>query len=122
MRIAGGIVLWFVATLIGASSAGWFALAGLGWSDGFIHRSFWEAGESEIGVGFGVIALVVWLVLLALSGTILRRGSLRDSRRGRTAAIVLSVASIITVAALCVLAIGWPELPSETPSLPWNRA
>ena len=30
MRVAGGIVLWLVATLIGASAAAWFSLAGLG--------------------------------------------------------------------------------------------
>lgn len=122
MRVASGIVLWIVATLIGASAAFWFSLAGLGWSDGFIKRRYWEANESEITVGLGVIALVVWLVMLAVSVAVLRRGSVRDSRGWRTASIVLAVASILTVGALCGVSIAWPEVPSEIPSPPWNRA
>jgi len=122
MRIAGGIVLWFVATLIGASAAGWFSLAGLGWAGGFSKRYYWDETESGLTVGLGLIALVVWLVLLAASRTVLRRGSLRNSTGWRAASIVLAGVSVVTVIAVCVVAIGWPELPSEIPSPPWNRA
>lgn len=119
MRVAGGIVLWLVATLIGASAAAWFSLAGLGgWIRGAPLR---EDSESELTVGLGVIALVVWLVLLAISVVVLRRGSAQDSRGGRIASTLLAVVRILTVGVLRVIAIAWPELPSEIPSPPWNR-
>lgn len=122
MRAAGGIGLWLMATLIGASAAVWFALAGLDWSGEFTKRPYWEDSESEIGVGLGVIALVVWIVLLAFSAAVLRRGSLQKSRGSHISSVLLVIVSIAVVAGLSVLAIGWPELPSEVPSPPWNRA
>lgn len=87
-----------------------------------MERRYWEDSESELTVGLGVIALVVWLVLLGISVVVLRPGSAKDSRGGHTASTLLAVVSIVTVGALCVVAIGWPELPSEIPSPPWNRA
>lgn len=119
MRIAGGIALWVVATVIGLSAAGWFSLAGVGWSNGFITRPCWEEGESEIGVSFGVVALVVWLVLLVLSVFVLRGDAPATGRAGSIIAAVVSVALVVTV---CALVIAWPEPPSEYPLPPWNRA
>lgn len=106
MRIAGGIGLWLMATLIGASAAVWFALAGLGWSGEFTKRPYWEESESEIGVGLGLIALVVWLVLLVISAAVLRHGSLQQSRGSHISSVLLVLVSIAVVAGLSVLAIG----------------
>ncbi len=69
----------------------------------------------------GVAALVVWLVLLALSVVVLRRSSQGDSRGAHSASIALPVISVVAVVAVCVLAIAWPDLPVENPG-PWNRA
>src|SRR3546814_1797768 len=118
MRAVGGVALWVVATLIGLSAAGWFSLAGVGWSNGFIKRSYWEANEGEIGVGFGLVALLVWLVLLLLSVFVLRGDASAPGRRvGSVVAAAISIALVVTV---CVLVIAWPEPPSEYPLPPWK--
>lgn len=100
----------------------WFSLAGVGWSQGFITRTYWEEGEGEIGVTFAVIALVVWLILLRVFAAVLRGSSSAESRGARTTSLTLTVTSVAVVLGLCTLAIAWPELPSEYPSPPWNRA
>lgn len=122
MRIVWGIVLWFVATLTGVIGAGWFSLAGLYWSGGFTTRYYWEEGEGEIGVGFAVVTLIGWALLLWAMVAVMRGGRLRESRGARVAAIILVVLSVIIVVTLCVVALVWPEPPSEFPSPPWNRA
>ncbi|WP_085482125.1 hypothetical protein [Agreia pratensis] len=122
MRVVGGMVLWVVATLSGVLAAASFSLAGLGWSGGFVERRYWEEGEGQIGVAFGVAALLTWLVLLGLSVGVFRRGALRQSGSARATAVGLAALSVTVVVGLCVLAIGWPEPASEIPSPPWNRA
>lgn len=122
MRVVGGVSLWFVATLIGVVGAAWFSLAGLGWSGGFTTRSYWEEGESEIGVGFAVVGLAIWIAVLVWSTLVMRGGSLANSRGARAASNVLAAVSIAIVVLICILAIAWPEVPSEYPSPAWNRA
>lgn len=114
--------MWFIATVIGASAAFWFSIAGLGWSNGFMKRRLWEEGESDLGVGIGIVAVLVWLLLLGLSTFLLRGGSPRLSRDDRATSVVLPAVSVGVVVTLCVLAIAWPESPSEYPLPPWNRA
>ncbi|MEV4736870.1 MULTISPECIES: hypothetical protein [unclassified Microbacterium] len=125
MRLVGGVVLWLVATVCGVLGAGWLSLAGVGWDGGFIARSYWDDSESGIGVGFAVILLIAWLGLLGGSFAVMRGGGYersRTMRTMRTTSIVLAVVSIVGVLALCILAVGWPEPPTEYPSPPWNRA
>ncbi|KNY04738.1 hypothetical protein [Microbacterium sp. GCS4] len=122
MRLVGGVVLWLIATVCGVLGAGWLSLAGVGWDGGFIARSYWDDSESGIGVGFAVILLIAWLGLLGGSFAVMRGGEYEPSRAIRAASIVLAVVSIVGVLALCILAVGWPEPPSEYPSPPWNRA
>lgn len=122
MRAVSGVLLWLIATIIGFVGAAWFALAGVGWSGGFTQKYYWEEGESEIGIGFAVISLAVWVAVLVWSVFVLRGGSLADSRSARTASTVLAGISVAVVLVLCVTTIGWPEPPSEHPSPPWNRA
>lgn len=109
MRATWGVVLGVIATLVGASAAAWFSLAGVGWSGGFIERSYWEEGEGEIGVLFAVTALIVWVVLLGVAVLLLRPSSREDSTDSVSAAVLLTVVSVLTVSAVCVLSIGWPE-------------
>lgn len=122
MRVVGGVVLWMSATAIGVLAALWFAGAGLGWSGGFIRRSFWEEGESEFGVAFSILLLLVWLALLGASYAVMRGGHHPPSRGRTVAAIALATISLIVVVTACVISIGWPEPPSEYPLPPWNRA
>ena len=109
MRATWGVVLGVIATLIGASAAAWFSLAGVGWSGGFIERSYWEESEGEIGVVLAVAALVFWVLLLGVAFLLLRPGSLGDSPGGVSAAVLLTVVSVLTVSTLCVLSFAWPE-------------
>ncbi|WP_314428005.1 hypothetical protein [uncultured Microbacterium sp.] len=122
MRMLGGVLLWLAATVIGLIAALGFSGAGLGWSNGFIKRGFWEDVESEIGIGLSIFGLVGWLVLLGLS-TLVMRG---DGRETRTAArltlTLLLCISLVAVVLACAISIGWPEPPSEYPTPPWNRA
>lgn len=122
MRAVGGVLLWLVATIIGVVGAAWFSLAGLGWSGGFTTRYYWEEGESEIGIGIALFALAVWVAVLVWSVRVMRGGSFANSRGARASSVVLTVVSIAIVVLMCVLAIAWPEAPSEYPSPPWNRA
>lgn len=122
MRSVSGVLLWVVATVSGGVGAAWFSLAGLGWSNGFIKRSYWEEGESEIGVAFAVILLLVWLVLLSTSSAVMRGGSPRPARATLVTSRVLTGIGVALICTLCLLTIGWPEPPSEFPSTPWNRA
>ena len=122
MRLVGGVVLWLIATVCGVLGAGWLSLAGVGWDGGFIARSYWDDSESGIGVGFAVILLIAWLGLLGGSFAVMRGGEHEPSRAIRATSVVLAVVSIAGVLALCILAVGWPEPPSEYPSPPWNRA
>ncbi|QNA93538.1 MULTISPECIES: hypothetical protein [unclassified Microbacterium] len=121
MRLFSGLLLWLVATVSGVMGAGWFSLAGLGWSGGFITRSYWD-DESGIGVAFGIFGLVVWLGLLGASFAVLRGGAFPATRGMRIASVVLTIVSVVAVVTVCALAIGWPEPPSEFPTPPWNRA
>lgn len=122
MRVVGGVSLSLVATIFGVVGAAWFSLAGLGWAGGFTTRYYWEEGESEIGIGFAVVSLAVWVAVLVSSTWVMRSGSLADSRGARAASSVLAVVSIAIVVLICVLAIAWPETHSDYPSPPWNRA
>jgi|GEM_PF-3421987 len=122
MRRASGILLWIVATVSGVFGAGWFSLAGVGWSGGFIKRSYWDESESGIGVGFAVVALLIWLGLLIASFTVIRGGGAAPTRAARVTSILLTGVSVVIVVVLCGMSIGWPEPPSEFPSPPWNRA
>ncbi|MFK3678026.1 hypothetical protein ACI2IP_09845 [Microbacterium sp. NPDC090218] len=122
MRLFSGILLWLVATVSGIIGGAWLMLAGLGWSGGFFTRGYWEDGEGEIGVGFGVFGLLVWLGLLAASFAVLRGGAHPATRGRRIASVVLTVVSVAVVVTVGVLSLGWPEPPSEFPSPPWNRA
>ncbi|MGA7148165.1 MAG: hypothetical protein WBX17_06745 [Microbacterium sp.] len=122
MRAFGGVSLWLVATIVGVVGAGWFSLAGLGWSGGFTKRYYWEDGESGYSVGFALVSLAVWVALLVWSVRVMRGGSLADSRAARVTSTVLAMVSIAIVVVMCVLFIAWPETPSEYPSPPWNRA
>ena len=98
-----------IATLIGASASAWFSLAGVGWSSGFIERSYWEEGESGIGVMLAVAALVFWVVLLGVAVLLIRPRPRGDSHGSVSAVVLLTVLSVLTVSALCVLSIAWPE-------------
>jgi hypothetical protein len=122
MRLFSGILLWLVATVAGIIGCGWLTLAGLGWSGGFFTRGYWEDGEGEIGVAFGVFGLLVWLGLLGASFAVLRGGAYPATRGVRIASVVLTIVSILVVVVMGVLSLGWPEPPSEFPSPPWNRA
>ena len=122
MRQVSGILLWVVATVGGVLGAGWFGLAGLGWSNGFIKRIYWDESESGIGVAFGVFGLLIWLALLGTSFAVMRGGNRPPSRATRVTSAVLTAVSVVLVVVACVLVIGWPEPPSEFPTPPWNRA
>lgn len=122
MRQTSGTLLWLVATVSGAFGAGWFSLAGLGWSNGFIKRIYWDESESGIGIAFAIFSLMVWLGLLIASVAVMRGGAHAPSRAVRVTSTVLTVVSVVGVVTLCLLAIGWPEPPSEFPTPPWNRA
>lgn len=122
MRMLGGFLLWVVATLLGLLAAAGFSGAGLGWANGFIKRSFWEDGESEIGIGLSIFGLVVWLVLLGLSALTIRGGDQTASKTARVTSSVLVALSVAVVLVACVVSIGWPEPASEYPLPPWNRA
>jgi len=122
MRVVGGVVLWMLATAIGIVAALWFAGAGLGWSGGFIKRGFWEDGESEFGIAFSVLLLLLWLALLGASVAVMSGGRHPLSRGRRVGTIVLATIGLIVVVTACVISIGWPEPPSEYPLPPWNRA
>ncbi len=104
-------MLGIIATLIGSSASASFTLAGVGWSSGFIERSYWEEGESGIGVIFAVAALVVWVVLLGVAVLLLRPRSTEDFQGSMSATVALPVVSVVVVSTLCVLALAWPEPP-----------
>lgn len=122
MRVTGGIALGIVATLVGASAAVSFALAGLVWSDGFTQGQGWEQAESTFGVTIGVASLVGWLALLAASVVTLLAGKRRQLRSARVQAVLVALVSVAVVVTLCVLALLTPQPPSEYPLPPWNRA
>lgn len=122
MRLVGGILLWLIATVSGVFGAGWLSLAGVGWDGGFIKRISWDESESGIGVGFAIFSLVVWLGLLGGAFAVMRGGQYPTPRAVRAISTILTAVSLIGVVLLVVLAVGWPEPPSEFPTPPWNRA
>lgn len=122
MRIFLAIVLWIVGTAAGLLGAGFLSLAGLAWTDGFTTRGYWEEGESGFSVALGVGCFIVWLVLLGVGTVIFREGFPERSSRARTAAIVVNVVLIALVVGVCLLALLWPEPPSEFPTPEWGRA
>lgn len=119
--MTAGMLLWLLATVMGATAAAWFSLAGLGWGDdGFFTRIYWDESESGITIGFGVVALVVWGALLWPATVLVRN---RDGVRSHSVlALTMSLISVGIVVVLCCVALGWPEPPSEFPTPPWNRA
>ena len=102
MRFVVGIALWLVATASGLIAAAWFTLAGLGWSNGFFTRRYWEEGEGDIGVGLSVFGLVVWLALLWWSFAVIRGGSAPPSTAARVTSGVLVWVSVAAVLIACV--------------------
>ena len=122
MRLAGGVTVAVIATIIGLSAAWWFALAGLLFNGGWTTAYYWDPTESPIGVAFGVMALVVWLLLLVAAVAILRRDS--SGTRMVSPVLLWSVAGVSTAAVIvvCVMVFNAPQPPSEYPLPPWNRA
>lgn len=114
--------MWSVATVCGVLGAGWLSLAGVGWDGGFIKRIYWDESESGIGVAFAVFLLVAWLGILGGSFAAMRGGQYPPTFAVRVTSTVLTAVSVVGVLALCILAVGWPEPPSEFPPPPWNRA
>lgn len=123
MRTVTGTVLLIVATLIGLVGAFAFLETGLDWS--FSKPSSvledspqWDA-EREFSVGFGVSALVVWLVLAVTAFFALLLG--RERRRPAIASILVGLsAAVVLGAVIAVLSVS--PVGEQYPLPPWNRA
>lgn len=97
VRIVGSASLTIAATLIGLFGALMLGLAGLSLAGpGVTVIEYADSDDTEraIGIGMGIIALVVWLVLL-LSAVLVGLGGVHPKRERR--ATVWSIVGLSTV-------------------------
>jgi len=97
VRIVGSASLTIAATLIGLFGALMLGLAGLSLAGpGLTVIEYVDSDDTEraIGIGMGIIALVVWLVLL-LSAVLVGLGGVYPKRERR--ATVWSIVGLSTV-------------------------
>jgi len=97
VRIVGSASLTIAATLIGLFGALMLGLAGLSLAGpGLTVIEYADSDDTEraIGIGMGIIALVVWLVLL-LSAVLVGLGGVHPKRERR--ATVWSIVGLSTV-------------------------
>ncbi|MCM3501158.1 hypothetical protein M3667_04590 [Microbacterium sp. P26] len=122
MRIAGGIVLVVVATVIGLFGALMLGASGVSWVSGGVNQySDSDDSERAIGIAMGVAALIVW-ALLTWAAFAAVRGHRRGRQRASTVAgAVLMAVSIAVVGGATVWATSTPATVVENPPA-WNRA
>ena len=124
MRIVGGVSLATAATLIGLFGNLMLGLAGLSLAGPgltVIEYSDSDATERAIGIGMGIIALVIWLVLLLSAVLVGLRGGRTTRARRATVWIVVGLSTVLVLGTLFVVLATPPPL-SEYPLPEWNRA
>ncbi|GAA2941972.1 hypothetical protein GCM10010458_28800 [Microbacterium luteolum] len=124
MRIVGSVSLATAATLIGLFGNLMLGLAGLslaGPGVTVIEYSDSDDSERAIGIGMGIIALVVWLVLLFPAVLVGLRGGRPTRARRATVWIVVGLSTVLVLGTLFAVLATPPPL-SEYPPPEWNRA
>lgn len=86
-----------------------------------IEYSDSDDSERAIGIGMGVIALVVWLVLLLSAALVGLRGGRPTGARRVTVWIIVGLSTVVVVGTLIAVLATPPPL-SEHPLPEWNRA
>ena len=124
VRIVGSVSLATAATLIGLFGNLMLGVAGLSLAGpGLIVIQYSDSDDSEraIGVGMGVIALVVWLVLL-LSAVLLGLRGGRPTRARRATVWIVVGLSMVLVLGTLIPVLATPPPLNEYPLPEWNRA
>ncbi|MFB7252542.1 hypothetical protein [Microbacterium sp. NPDC056234] len=124
MRIVGSVALATAATLIGLFGilmlgASGLSMAGPGLT--VIEYSDSDDSERAIGIGMGVIALVVWLVLSLSAVLVGLRGGHPTRARRATVWIAVGLSTILVLGALIAVLATPPPL-NEYPLPEWKRA
>ncbi|MEJ1087341.1 hypothetical protein WDU99_03310 [Microbacterium sp. Mu-80] len=124
MRIVGVVSLAILATLFGLLGDLMLGVSGLtlaGPGLTVIEYSDSDDGERAIGIGMGIIALVVWVVLLLAAMPMGLRGERPTRARKATVWIVVGLSTILVLGPLIVVLATQPPI-SEYPLPEWNRA
>lgn len=106
MRIVGSVSLAIAATLIGLFGdlmLGVSGLSGAGPGLTVIEYSDSDDTERAIGIGMGVVALIVWLVLLLSAVLVGLRGGRPTRERRATVWIVAGLSTLLVLGALIVV-------------------
>lgn len=124
VRIVGSVSLVVAATLIGLFGTFMLGVSGLtlaGPGLTVIEYSDSDDSERSIGIGMGVIALVVWLILLASAALAGLSGGPQTRMRRVTVWIVVGLGATLVLGVL-VAVLATPPPLSEYPLPEWNRA
>ena len=124
MRIVGTVLVAIAATLAGLFGGFMLGLSGLtlaGPGLTVIEYSDSDDAEPAIGIGMGVFALLVWLVLL-LVAALVGLGGDRPARTRRVTVWIVVGLSALLVLGLLTAVLAAPPPVSEYPLPEWNRA
>lgn len=124
MRIVGTVLLAEAATLAGLFGGFMLGLSGLTLAGpGLMVIGYSDSDDAEraIGIGMGVFALLVWLVLL-LFAALVGLGGDRPTRARRVTVWIVVGLSAVMVLGLLTAVLATPPPVSEYPLPEWNRA
>lgn len=124
VRIVGSIFLAAAASLIGLFGNLMLGVAGLTLAGpGLTVLEYSDSDDTEraIGVGMGIVALVVWLVLLLSAALVGLRGVGPLRARRATVWIAVGLSAVLVLGTLIAVLATPPPL-SEYPLPEWNRA
>jgi membrane protease YdiL (CAAX protease family) len=124
VRIVGSVLLAIAATLAGLFGGFMLGLSGLtvaGPGLMVIEYSDSDDAERAIGIGMGVFALLVWLVLLLFAALVGLGGEQPMRARRATVWIVVGLSAVMVLGLLTAV-LATPPPISEYPLPEWNRA
>ena len=124
VRIVGSVLLAIAATIVGLFGDFMLGLSGLTLAGpGLTVIEYSDADDTEraIGIGMGIVALLIWLVLV-LSAVLVGLGGDRPTRARRATVWVVVGLSAVLVLGVLTAVLATPPPVSEYPLPEWNRA